>query len=78
LVKSGCDANDGKQGNRTRGALPRRAFPLYEANKLRKRGLSIRAIAAEIGFPVSTVASALKAYSLVKARTLAAKKSDYR
>jgi putative DNA-invertase from lambdoid prophage Rac len=73
LDKSGGDANSEKQSNRARGSRPRRAFPLYEASKLRERGWTIRAVAARIDFPVSTVASALKAQRLVNARTLAAK-----
>ena len=39
---------------------PRRRFPGAEARKLRKQGLSIRAIAARIGVPASTVADALR------------------
>jgi DNA invertase Pin-like site-specific DNA recombinase len=39
---------------------PRRSFPLAEALKLRKKGLSLRAVAEKTGIPVSTVADALR------------------
>ena len=38
---------------------PRRRFPRAQARKLRKQGLSIRAIAARMGIPASTIAAAL-------------------
>jgi putative DNA-invertase from lambdoid prophage Rac len=38
---------------------PRRPFPRAEARKLRAQGLSIRAIAAQLDIPASTVADAL-------------------
>jgi DNA invertase Pin-like site-specific DNA recombinase len=38
---------------------PRREFPRAEARKLRAEGISIRAIAAQLGVPPSTVADAL-------------------
>jgi len=38
---------------------PRRKFPRAEARKLRAQGISIRAIAAQLGIPASTVADAL-------------------
>jgi DNA invertase Pin-like site-specific DNA recombinase len=40
---------------------PRRPFPRAEARKLRAEGNSIRAIAAQLGIPASTVADALQA-----------------
>jgi hypothetical protein len=42
------------------GGRPRRSFPRAQAHKLRKQGLSIRAIGARLGVPASTVADALK------------------
>jgi putative DNA-invertase from lambdoid prophage Rac len=39
---------------------PRRAFSRAEARKLRAQGLSIRAVAAQLGIPASTVADALQ------------------
>jgi putative DNA-invertase from lambdoid prophage Rac len=39
---------------------PRRPFPRVEARKLRAQGLSIRAVAAQLGVPASTVADALQ------------------
>jgi putative DNA-invertase from lambdoid prophage Rac len=38
---------------------PRRSFPRAEARKLRAQGLSVRAIAVQLGIPASTVADAL-------------------
>ena len=40
---------------------PRRSFSRAEARKLRAQGLSIRAVAAQLGVPTSTVADALQA-----------------
>jgi len=40
---------------------PRHSFPIAQALKLRKQGLTIRAVAVRIGFPASTVGAALKA-----------------
>jgi lambda repressor-like predicted transcriptional regulator len=42
---------------------PRHSFPITQALKLRTQGLSIRAVAARIRFPASTVGAALKARS---------------
>jgi len=39
---------------------PRRAFSRAEARKLRAQGLSIRAVAVQLGIPASTVADALQ------------------
>src|ERR1700722_2892962 len=49
---------------------PSRSFPRAEARKLRQQGLSIRAIAARIGVPASTVASALKADNRTETKPL--------
>jgi lambda repressor-like predicted transcriptional regulator len=51
------------QGKGVHCGRPRHSFPIAQALKLRTQGLSIRAVAARIGFPASTVAAALKARS---------------
>jgi lambda repressor-like predicted transcriptional regulator len=63
----------GQRSKGMRGARTRRSFPLAEAVQLRESGLSIRSVAEKIRFPVSTVAAALKAHSLVEAQKLAVK-----
>jgi hypothetical protein len=73
MVGAYLPAAAGKRRKGARGARPRRVFPIFEAAALRERGLSIRAVAAEIGFPVSTVASNLKFYSQEKTRWAAEK-----
>jgi len=50
------------------GGRPRRSFPRAQAHKLRKQGLSIRAIGTRMGVPASTVADALKIISLTKTK----------
>ena len=51
------------QGKGVHCGRPRHSFPIAQALKLRTQGLSIRVVAARIGFPASTVAAALKARS---------------
>jgi DNA invertase Pin-like site-specific DNA recombinase len=51
------------QGKGVHCGRPRHSFPIAQALKLRRQGLSIRAVAARIGFPLSTVGTALKARS---------------
>jgi DNA invertase Pin-like site-specific DNA recombinase len=48
---------------------PRRRVPVAEACKLREQGLSIRAIAARLDVPVSTLATALKKAAIPDAVT---------
>lgn len=50
------------------GGRPLRRFPRAQARKLRKQGLSIRAIGARMGVPASTVADALRVTSPTKAQ----------
>jgi DNA invertase Pin-like site-specific DNA recombinase len=71
--KSVPTSTAGKRARGMRGTRTRRTFPLAEAVQLRESGLSIRSVAAKIRFPVSTVAAALKAHSLVEAQKLAVK-----
>ena len=49
------------------GGRPLRRFPRAQARKLRKQGLSIRAIATRMDVPASTVADALRVISPTKA-----------
>jgi DNA invertase Pin-like site-specific DNA recombinase len=63
----------GKRTKGRRGVRTRRTFPIDEAYQLRELGLSIRAVAAKIRFPPSTVGAALKVHSLAQAGKVAAR-----
>lgn len=68
LSTAGRHSSIGTNPKGAHGGRPRRSFPRAQARKLRKQGLSIRAIGARMGVPASTVADALKIINLTETK----------